>query len=323
MGEEWRKGWHPEIIPAKKTDDAVLVVGAGPAGMELAMSLGKRGYQVTVAEASGQLGGRVLQESALPGLSAWKRVADYRELWLRKAPNVELYFDSSLNARDILSFEIPHVYLATGAYWRRDGISRSTPFSVEGLDSSKLFTPDDIFAGKLPSGKVTLFDDDNFYMGGVIAEKLVAAGCQVSFVTNDALVSPWTVYTMEQHRIQTRLLELGVIIYTQKNLSRIEADHCVLACVYTDKKQIVDTDALVMVTEKLPHEQLYQTLIAERETESDLWTHSGISTLTAVGDCYAPGTIANAVYSGHLNARQHDEKHPLLEVPFKRERILI
>jgi dimethylamine/trimethylamine dehydrogenase len=322
MGEEWRKDWHPEIIPTKKTDDAVLVVGAGPAGMELAMSLGKRGYQVTVAEASAQLGGRVLQESALPGLTAWKRVADYRELWLRKAPNVELYFDSSLSARELLSFEIPHVYLATGADWRRDGISRSTPFSIEGIDSSTIFTPDDIFAGNMPRGKVTLFDDDNFYMGGVIAEQLVAAGCEVSLVTNDALVSPWTVYTMEQHRIQARLMELGVAIYTQQNLSRVESDHCVLCCIYTGKKQLVDTDSLVMVTEKLPREQLFKTVAAEQAINSDLWQQSGIRTLTTVGDCHAPGTIANAIYSGHLHAREHDE-NKALAIPFNRELGLI
>jgi dimethylamine/trimethylamine dehydrogenase len=322
MGEEWRKDWHPEIIPTKKTDDAVLVVGAGPAGMELAMSLGKRGYQVTVAEASAQLGGRVLQESALPGLTAWKRVADYRELWLRKAPNVELYFDSSLSARELLSFEIPHVYLATGADWRRDGISRSTPFSIEGIDSSTIFTPDDIFAGNMPRGKVTLFDDDNFYMGGVIAEQLVAAGCEVSLVTNDALVSPWTVYTMEQHRIQARLMELGVAIYTQQNLSRVESDHCVLCCIYTGKKQLVDTDSLVMVTEKLPREQLFKTVAAEQAINSDLWQQSGIRTLTTVGDCHAPGTIANDIYSGHLHAREHDE-NKALAIPFNRELGLI
>ena len=43
MGEEWRRGWHPEQIPAAESEDQVLVVGAGPAGLECAVSLGKRG----------------------------------------------------------------------------------------------------------------------------------------------------------------------------------------------------------------------------------------------------------------------------------------
>ena len=61
MGEEWRKGWHPEIISAKSSEDAVLIVGAGPAGLECARALGQRGYRVHLAEASEELGGRVAQ----------------------------------------------------------------------------------------------------------------------------------------------------------------------------------------------------------------------------------------------------------------------
>ena len=78
MGEEWRRGWHPERIRPKSTDAGVLVIGAGPAGLEAAMSLGRRGYDVVLAEAGGELGGRVAREARLPGLAAWIRVADYR-----------------------------------------------------------------------------------------------------------------------------------------------------------------------------------------------------------------------------------------------------
>ncbi len=67
MGEEWRRGWHPERIRPKATDAKVLVVGAGPAGLEAAMSLGRRGYEVVLAEATGELGGRVVREARLPG----------------------------------------------------------------------------------------------------------------------------------------------------------------------------------------------------------------------------------------------------------------
>ena len=51
--------WHPERIEPSKSDDGVLVVGGGPAGLECALSLGKRGYRVILAEASEKLGGRV------------------------------------------------------------------------------------------------------------------------------------------------------------------------------------------------------------------------------------------------------------------------
>ena len=117
-------------------------------------------------------------------------------------------------------------------------------------------------------------------------------------------------------------MELGVAIYTQQNLTRIELDHCVLTCIYTTRQKIIETDALVMVTEKLPQEQLHQTLVAEQCINSEMWQQSGIKSFTTVGDCHAPGTIANAVYSGHLHARQHDENHAPA-VPFNRERVLL
>ena len=78
VGEEWRRGWHPENIASKVSDASVLVVGGGPAGLEAARALGQRGYRVTLAEARKAFGGRVTQESALPGLQAWARVRDWR-----------------------------------------------------------------------------------------------------------------------------------------------------------------------------------------------------------------------------------------------------
>src|ERR1043165_9039125 len=102
MGEEWRKGWHPEFIRAKESDSRILIVGAGPAGLEAARALGVRGYEVALAEATTELGGRVARESKLPGLSAWGRVRDYRAYQLQKMTNVEIFYDSALDAAQIL-----------------------------------------------------------------------------------------------------------------------------------------------------------------------------------------------------------------------------
>ena len=67
IGEEWRRGWHPEKIAPKSGEATVLVVGAGPAGLECSRALGQRGYKVMLAEARRELGGRVTSGSALAG----------------------------------------------------------------------------------------------------------------------------------------------------------------------------------------------------------------------------------------------------------------
>ncbi|MDP6314575.1 MAG: NAD(P)-binding protein, partial [Arenicellales bacterium] len=85
------------------SDASVLVVGAGPAGLEAARALGRRGYQVMLAEATRELGGRVAQESSLPGLGEWRRVLDYRLGQIEKIPNVEIFRESELNVDEVLS----------------------------------------------------------------------------------------------------------------------------------------------------------------------------------------------------------------------------
>ena len=169
MGEEWRRRWHPEKIKSKGPSKNVLIVGGGPAGMECARALGQRGYHVTLAEKNKELGGRVSHESQLPGLAEWNRVRDYRMWQIRKLDNVETYLASELTADDILEYSSEHVVVATGSKWRRDGVSRYHLFP-QTFPENLIFTPDDIYEDNVPSGHVVLYDDDHFYLGGVLAE---------------------------------------------------------------------------------------------------------------------------------------------------------
>lgn len=161
--EEWRKGWHPERVNAKGDSNTVLVVGAGPAGLEAARILGERGYEVTLAEASFALGGRVLLESQLPGLSAWGRVKDYREYQLSQMANVNIYLDNKINASEILDFESEHVVIATGSSWRRDGVARQHVFPMPIDPAMPIYTPDDLMTGTRLSGQVIVYDDDHYW----------------------------------------------------------------------------------------------------------------------------------------------------------------
>ena len=169
MSEEWRKGWHPEQIAEKASESHILVVGSGPAGLEAAHQLGKRGYQVTLAEARGELGGRVTRESRLPGLAAWARVRDYRLGQIQTMVNVETFLESELTAEQVLEFGADHLCLATGAIWRHDGVGRANRSPIQGMNRNTVLSPDDIMDGKRPAmGPVVIFDDDHYYLGGVI-----------------------------------------------------------------------------------------------------------------------------------------------------------
>ncbi|MEP3633968.1 MAG: FAD-dependent oxidoreductase [Shimia thalassica] len=313
--EEWRKGWHPERMNTKGNSDNVLVVGSGPAGLEAARALSERGYDVAIAEAGTELGGRVAKERKLPGLSAWGRVLEYREYQISQKPNVETYFDSELDAESILEFGFENICLATGSKWRRDGVARQHVVPMPISPDAKIYTPDDLMDGTVPSGKVIVFDDDHYYMGGVLAELLAKQGAEVTLITPAAYVSDWTNNTLEQATIHLKLVEAGVDIVLNRGVTEIHADHVVSNCVYTGRTQNVEADAVVVVAARLEENGVYNDLKA-REAE---WADAGIKSVELIGDANAPGPIAWATYAGHRYARELDGEDIGDALPFRRE----
>jgi dimethylamine/trimethylamine dehydrogenase len=301
MGEEWRRGWHPDRIHPKSSDATVLVVGAGPAGLEATRALGQRGYKVMLAEARTELGGRVAQERKLPGLAEWGRVADHRVQQIETMPNVEIFLDNHLNAEDALSIGADHIVVATGAKWRADGFGRYHEQPCPDLGpAEQIFTPNDIFLGRLPEGRAIVFDDDHYYMGPVLAEALVAQGVEVCFVTPENLVSAWGVMTDEQHQTQQRLVQLGVQIITAHGLDEFDGSKARLSCVYSEQTRNVEADAVVLVTARTPLDGLYREISGQLESMDA----GSVPTLRKIGDCDAPAIIAAAVYAGHRYARE-------------------
>ncbi|MCJ8298880.1 MAG: NAD(P)-binding protein [Pseudomonadales bacterium] len=317
MGEEWRKGWHPEKIAAKGSEATVLIVGAGPTGLEAARALGKRGYQVMLAEATRDLGGRVSREASLPGLSEWARVRDYRVEQLASMPNVEIYRESRLSAQDVFDVGAEHVAIATGATWRDDYFNQPVYQSVITADSgASVYTPDDIMAGKLPDGPVLLYDADGYYMGGVIAERLVKNGNAVTMVMPSDSVSQWAGHTSERWRVRTKLMGLGVKIIPAHSLVGFDGSTAVLACAYTETPMTLAVAAVVMVSQRRANDSLYHEILQTVNGQADSLPFS----LKRIGDCEAPAIIAAAVYAGHQYAQELDsDKDP--DQPLRHDRV--
>jgi dimethylamine/trimethylamine dehydrogenase len=316
MGEEFRRGWHPERIRPRESDARIIVVGAGPAGLEAARALGQRGYEIVLAEATRELGGRVARESRLPGLRAWHRVVEYREQQLRRMPNAGIYLQSPLTADDVIEHGFTHVVVATGASWRHDGAGRWHTKAIPAEGSPQVLTPDDIMAGGRPRGpRVAVYDDDHYYIGGVLAELLAAQGCQVRLITPAAQVSAWTANTLELVRIRQRVMRAGVTVDTNRAVTRLTREGLVTACVFTGEAQTMAVDTVVMVTARLPDEGLYADLMA-RKAE---WAGACIASVQAIGDAWSPSTIAAAVWSGRRCAEELDGPPPGGPVPFRRE----
>jgi dimethylamine/trimethylamine dehydrogenase len=300
-GEEWRRQWHPERVPPAPPGSTVLVVGAGPAGLECALTLGRRGYEVMLAEAEEELGGRLRFETRLPGLATWSRVLDWRRSQLQRLNNVTVYRGNRLDCGQILELQPAHVVVATGSRWLP---LLYTPLEVPAgtLDGPGVHTPDAVAAGEPLEDPVVVFDYDNYYMGSALAEHLARAGHNVSYVTPSGLASAWGVMTNEQPQVYRALGAAGVRLHTLARVESFARGKLTLTHVFTGAQAQLPCRALVIVGARLPNDVLYQELMLRREE----LPAAGIVSVTRVGDALAPGAIAHAVYSGHRYARELD-----------------
>jgi len=303
MGEEWRRGWDPETIKPKITDQQVLVVGSGPAGLECSVQMARRGYQVILAESKKELGGRVLFESSLKGLSAWKRVIDNRTYEIQQQNNIELYKDSELSLSHINELGIDNIFLATGSSWRIDGVGRSSREPIKDLDKITVLSPEDAIKNidKLEA-PIVIYDDEQGYLAGVLADHLSSNGCNITFVTPASVVSPWTESTLEQARVQKSLLNQGVEIICNKTIASGKGQSLLTQCVFTGNKTTIDCKTIIMVTERIPNCSLYDELIKQEEELGE----SSKKYIKLLGDAEAPGLIADSIFSGHLAAENFE-----------------
>lgn len=352
MGEEWRRGWHPEKVPLKGSPRStrsaqrerekgekdsvdfaehtrrsavnsvvnedpkeILVIGGGPAGLEAARVLGLRGYKVILLEEKREFGGRVLRESALPGLQEWRRVTDWRLTQIEKLRNIALYPGSPMRMKDVLETGIRDVVVATGARWRSDGIGRVHWQAISGHARPEVYSPDEIMSGNIPTGRVLIYDDDHYYMASVLAELLHQQGCEATVATPAPMVAYWSQYTLEQARIHAQMLKAGTQIFTEKKLGEIGEKQAVLTCTLSGAETVVGVDAVVLVTDRISNDQLYLDLKPALQAGK-------LDTLSVIGDAEAPGIIADAVFSGYKVAFDMDAE-PQGNLPFKVERTQI
>ena len=301
VGEEWRKGWHPEKFDSPGSNDRILIIGGGPAGLEAALVAAKRGYRVAIADKASEMGGRLLFETGLPGLNSWSRVQDYRLYALQQMGNVDIYTDSELGVEEVLGLEYQRVAIATGARWTRSLYS-SLEIPVGELNMPNVFTPDDLAAGTIPEGPVLVYDFDNYYLGGVIAEHLAAQGIATSYATPAGHASAWTIMTNELPFVQQALHRHNVAINTEALLDSFDGEQVQLANIFTGALTPISARSVVIVGLRLPNTDVFDAL-SEREPE---WKEAGIKSVDRIGDALAAGALVHATYSGHSYARQLD-----------------
>ena len=322
-GEEYRRGWHPERFEAVENRDRdVLVVGAGPAGMECAIVLGKRGFRrVHLAEAEREIGGVARWVPKLPGLGEWGRVLNWRTVQLGKLSNVEVLTGLRLDPEGVREYGAEIVVVATGARWAGDGLNFVTHGPIPGADASlpHVLTPEQIMLeGKTPpGGRVVVFDAEGYFMAAGLAEKLAGDGFSVELVTPHERIAPICDETLEGPMLREHLHGLGVRQRPGAMLTGIEPGRAAATDEFGEALEL-EADAVVLVTQRLSDDALYLELKAGAETLPD----QGIEALYRIGDCVSPRIIAEAIFDGHRLGREIDSDNPAVPLPYRRERLV-
>jgi dimethylamine/trimethylamine dehydrogenase len=327
-GEEYRRGWHPEKFDrAGNADNDVLVLGAGPAGMECAMILGKREMRrVHLVEAQDEMGGIMRWIPQLPGLGEWARVVNYRKIQIDKLRNVEFIPDTELDAEGVKDYGAEIVVIATGGYWATDGLNGATHDTMPGADASQPWqlTPEQIMReGKeVPGNRVVIIDNDGYYMGVSLAEKLAMEGKQVTIITHLGHIAPYMHFTLEAPNQHRRLHQLKVEIVPLQVPTQIAPGAVTTAHAY-DEEHLTewDADAVVLVTQRRSNEALYRDI--KDRVGIDSLRQEGITGFYRIGDCVAPRLVADCIFDGHRLAREIDSDNPEVPLPFKRERHVV
>ncbi|MGT2490668.1 oxidoreductase [Cupriavidus basilensis] len=339
-GEEYRRGWHPEKFARKKSDDAVLVVGAGPAGSECARVLMERGHTVHLVDQAEKIGGHLNQIITLPGLGEWGYHRDYRETQinklLKKNKQSQLALgQKALTANAILEYGAEKVVIATGSHWVTDGTNCLTHDPIPGADASRddQLTPEQVIAGKKAIGKrVVILNADTYFMAPSLAEKLATAGHEVTIVSGVHLAN-YMHFTLEYPNMMRRLHELKVKEMGDHFCSRIEPGRLEIYNIWGDgsrrtyrgpgksprdenkSHRWLEFDSLVLVTGRRSNDTLHRQLKAAE----DRWESVGIKGVYLIGDAEAPRLIADATFGGQRLAREIEEADAQIPLPYRRE----
>jgi thioredoxin reductase len=293
-GIERRWGRH-SFTPAAMTG-RVVVVGAGPAGLEAARTAALRGHEVVVLERRQRLAGQLALWALLPGREVMATIGSWYELELQRL-GVEIRLGVDANASAVLAERPDAVIVATGAAYERTGVSGFMPSAVPGWDRDFVFAPEQILEeGLRPQGRVVVLDDEGKNTGAGVAALLAAEGAQVEIVTRWMQPVNFLIDTLEFPFIIAQLKGLGVTISTQEYIKEI-LDHSVTVfdVFVNTERTISDVDAVVLSTMRIPTDTLAEEL------------EDVVPQVFAVGDALAPRSLAEATHEGHRFARMLGE----------------
>lgn len=293
----------PHNVRRASTRKKVIVIGAGPAGLEAARVSALRGHEVTLFERNAEPGGQI----ALAQRASWREGLSGITRWLHQQvqkAGVEAQYSCEATADLVQSLSPDVVVIATGG--------RPAPAFTEGAELA--ISSWDILSGAKQSGEmVLLFDDHGGHQGPACAEHMAKAGSRVEIVTPDRHLGVEIGPT--NHPIHLReLYSMGAIITPDMRLIGAYREGnqivAVLRHVYSLEEEERVVDQIVVEHGTLPVDELYFELkpfsrnlgeidfaeLANGNLVLPLTNADGSFDLFRIGDAVASRNIHAAIY---------------------------
>ncbi len=257
---------------------SVMIVGAGPAGLQAAIAARRDGHRVTVFEQHAEAGGQVRIAASVPNRAEFgdmirNQLAECRRL------GVEFEFGVGVWPGLVEERQPDHVIVATGAEPAR-------PWWVPD-DATNVADVRDVLTGAAePFGDVVVFDEMGFHQATSVAEVLADRGCRVEIITPGMVVGQDLGITLDMENWWIRAGEKGIVQTTDLVPMGIEGRTLKLLRHTTGTDVTREPDWIVLAVNAAPVEWLYHDLKA-----------AGVS-VERVGDCVAPRRAHSAVIEG-------------------------
>ena len=283
-GREFEWGGD-RFSPATKPR-SVLVVGAGPAGLEAARAAAERGHTVEIVEALPQIGGQFRLAGQQPRRAQILDLLDWYERQFTKL-GVTLRLNTFLDEDEIQTHPADIIILASGSLPDDTGFQRWLPHEprLPGLDNGHVHSPEAILRREArPGHEVILYDEGSNWRGVGTAWWLAEQGHQVTIVTPEAFVGKEISRTAADGAARRALAAKGARFITESLIARWHGNGATIRSLLTGEETQLPASALVMATTNRSFDPFPETF-AGKETHR-------------IGDCAAPRLAAYAFHEG-------------------------
>ena len=228
----------------------IVVVGAGPAGLEAARAAAERGHRVDIFEAQPRIGGQFRLAGEQPRRAQILDLLDWYERQFEKL-QVRLHLNSFVEAEDIRALNPDAVVLSTGSLPDEDGFQRWMPDRdrLPGIDSGNVYSPEDVMRREAKLGDhVILYDEGGNWRGLGTAWAMAEQGKKVTIVTPEPFIGKELARTSSDIPLRPRLAKLGVTFLTEHLIAEWHGSAATIRNMLTGEDFRREASALVMST---------------------------------------------------------------------------